>query len=102
MHPDLARREVPLEKITRYLLDDLYPDGRSKAAFFRAFGFQRTRPHELREALNAHPDRNPVGNIEANPYGSNSSFDARFQLLTAATLASLRSGWSVTALPRAS
>lgn len=70
MHPDLARREVSLEKITRYLLNDLHPHGRSKAAFSRSFGFDGLRPDELQAALHAHPERNEVAHTAVTLYGS--------------------------------
>lgn len=71
IHPDLAQREVALEKISKYLLNDRHPDGRSKAAYFRAFGFAEKRPRELQAALYSHPDRNPVADAKETLHGSN-------------------------------
>lgn len=45
---------IASDKITRYLLNPLHPRGRTKAAFFVAFGFDETRPDELAQALFRH------------------------------------------------
>jgi hypothetical protein len=42
---------VPLEKITRYLLNDAHPEGKTKATFFRRFGFRPEEPHMLEAEL---------------------------------------------------
>lgn len=42
-------------KIHDYLLSAVHPKGRSKAAFFRAFGFSPSAPEGFRAALLRHP-----------------------------------------------
>ena len=42
---------ISAEKITDYLLNDAHPEGRSKAAFFRRFGFRPEEPHVMVAAL---------------------------------------------------
>src|SRR5437762_9485324 len=42
---------VEERKITGYLLNDTHAQGRGKARFFRALGFDRESPDELRAAL---------------------------------------------------
>ena len=49
--PDAHGAVIALEKITEYLLSDVHPEGRGKAAFFRRNGFRREEPLALRSAL---------------------------------------------------
>ncbi len=49
--PDAARAFVEEKKVTGYLLNDTHPQGRSKARFFRTFGFAPERWEELADAL---------------------------------------------------
>lgn len=43
--------EVPMRKITDYLLASGHPVGRHKARYFRALGFRAEQPEVLAEAL---------------------------------------------------
>ena len=49
--PDADAAIVPLAKITDYLLNDAHPEGKSKAAYFRRFGFRPEEPHVMAAAL---------------------------------------------------
>lgn len=42
---------MAIEKITDYLLSEIHPEGRGKAAFFRRLGFRKDEPYTLRWAL---------------------------------------------------
>ncbi len=57
-------------KISGYLLSEIHPVGRSKARFFKRFGFRADAPEELTQALFAHVQDCPVGAIEVSPYGT--------------------------------
>jgi hypothetical protein len=54
MMPDAARAFVEEQKVVAYLLNDIHPQGRSKARFFRSFGFIPEQWTELAHALSAH------------------------------------------------
>ena len=49
--PNAVQAYVEEKKITGYLLSDTHPQGRSKAVFFRAFGFVPAQWQELAAAL---------------------------------------------------
>jgi hypothetical protein len=56
-------------KISDYLLSEAHPVGRSKARFFKRFGFRADTPDEFIQALFAHVQDCPVGAIDVSPYG---------------------------------
>ncbi len=58
--PNAEMASVEEKKITEYLLSDTHPQGRSKAQFFRAFGFVPERGAELAEALVRHAQTGSV------------------------------------------
>lgn len=49
--PNAAQAYVEEKKVTDYLLNDAHPQGRSKARFFRAFGFVPEHWEGLADAL---------------------------------------------------
>lgn len=67
--PDAEDAYVAPEKVTAYLLNGDHPDGRSKAAFFRAFGFTIDHPEVLIAALKAHPRSNEVAGEQSTAFG---------------------------------
>ena len=52
--PNADQTQVDREKITGYLLSDTHPDGSSKAAFFKRFGFRTEEWEILAGALRKH------------------------------------------------
>jgi hypothetical protein len=62
-------RFVPPAKLTGYLLCADHPVGGAKAAYFRAFGFSPDRLDIMTAALTAHPDENPVSDVEHSHWG---------------------------------
>ena len=67
--PFLERSIVPEEKITDYLLSSNHPDGKHKAAFFTAFGFNQTRWLEMAAALLSHVQAHEVTKSIQIPFG---------------------------------
>lgn len=65
-----GRHIIELAKITDYLLSATHPTGRTKAAFFRAFGFDAADPVVLMDALEAHARSRPVVRSTHNRYGT--------------------------------
>ncbi len=68
--PNFDRATVPQEKITRYLLSPTHRVGKSKAAFFEAFGFKRHKWKELARALRRHVADHAVVETEDTPLGT--------------------------------
>jgi hypothetical protein len=58
--PHAEKAFVPQDKAEHYLLNPGHPIGASKAAFFRAFGFNRGQWQVLVAALLEHGRANPV------------------------------------------
>jgi hypothetical protein len=58
-------------KIVGYLLSAEHSDGKDKAQFFAAFGFDRTRPEQLAAALLEHASRHPLAGSKETPRGVN-------------------------------
>lgn len=67
-NPDQA--VVPEAKITRYLLDLTSPKGKSKAAFFRSFGFTIAQWQVMADALKQHAAAYEVASTEADEHGT--------------------------------
>lgn len=61
--------EVPLRKLTDYLLSPTHPVGRHKARFFAALGFTAENPLDLAEALKLQARVTPEVQEEATPFG---------------------------------
>jgi hypothetical protein len=59
---------IPREKVVNYLLSTSHPVGRSKAAYFRALGFDDTRSEVFEAALLQHAARSEVVQREANEF----------------------------------
>jgi hypothetical protein len=49
--PNRLAAYVPIEKITEYLLSDSHAVGKSKAKFFRSFGFDETNVNQFEQRL---------------------------------------------------
>ena len=68
--PNARQAHVDKTKVVDYLLSESHSDGRSKAAFFLSFGFNRGRWGGLAEALRTHGAANEVSAIEESNYGT--------------------------------
>jgi hypothetical protein len=67
--PNAHHANVDPRKITDYLLSDSHPAGRSKAVFFRLFGFRADQPEVLLAALLEHAATAEVTAIIGSPFG---------------------------------
>ena len=68
--PNADQTIVPEAKITRYLLDLTSPKGKSKAVFFRAFGFTIEQWQVMADALKQHAATYEVASTEADEHGT--------------------------------
>ncbi|HEY7551893.1 MAG TPA: hypothetical protein VH913_20515 [Hyphomicrobiaceae bacterium] len=75
--PNCDHAIVDPVKISDYLLSETHPVGRSKARFFRRFGFGEDAPEELTQALLAHVRDCPLATIEVSPYGTKYRVEGR-------------------------
>ena len=73
--PRAGRAVVETSKVVDYLLSARHPDGRSKAAFFRAFGFRAERWEMFARALRDHGVNGDVTGTATSDYGTKYSVD---------------------------
>lgn len=73
--PNAQKARVEKDKVVDYLLSETHPDGRSKAAFFLRFGFDRRLWHRLAEALRTHGAANEITRTETSAYGTRYTVD---------------------------
>ena len=73
--PRAARARVDGGKVVGYLLSPHHPDGRSKAAFFAAFGFSPVRWELLAAALRDQGAKGEVAAVATSEYGTRYSVD---------------------------
>ena len=103
MHvPNRENAEVPLRKVTEYLLDRNHPDASDNAKYFLSHGFSGDRPHELIAALQRHAREHEVVNARTTPYGITYAVEGRLAAPDGGS-PPFRSVWfagSVSALPR--
>ena len=66
--PNANLASIPESKIVDYLLSDKHRVGKSKAAFFKSFGFSHERWHELKDALYQHVLKNSLAAMEQTLY----------------------------------
>lgn len=73
--PGIEIAVIEERKVLGYLLAVDHPEGASKAAFFKAHGFQRGDWQMLAEALRDHARRNAVSEVSRSPYGTKHAVD---------------------------
>lgn len=67
--PNCDNAIIPKAKITDYLLSLTHEDGRSKAQFFRLYGFSEYEWQDLATALKEHAGQHFISIIEDSPFG---------------------------------
>lgn len=68
--PNKSRAQVPLEKVTDYLLSETHAVGKSKASYFRSYGFNDETASDLAHGLLAIAQNSQVETSERSPYGT--------------------------------
>ena len=100
--PDFQNGVVTVAKVLDYLLCETHPDGRSKARFFRQFGFDRREWQVLERALIHHAVANLVMVEFRSEFGVKYTLDGPLQT-PAGVRPNIRCIWIVeskTAAPR--
>lgn len=69
--PNSKNVYIPKEKLLGYLLSETHPVGKSKAKFFRKFGFNETNVDKLEQSLLSIAQTNEVETVKETPYGIN-------------------------------
>jgi hypothetical protein len=77
--PEAERASVPREKVTMYLLSETHPTGRSKAAFFHRFGFEKRTWEVLAMALQRHARQHEVSTTERSRFGMRYTIEGELQ-----------------------
>jgi hypothetical protein len=67
--PHAKRAQIPKAKMVLYLLSPTHRVGKSKAAFFGAYGFDRRNWKDLAAALRRHAAVNKVTETEETTFG---------------------------------
>jgi len=75
--PNVEHASVAQAKILDYLLSPSHSGGRSKAGFFRKFGFERRSWRVLKDALVRHGREHQVAHVEASLFGTRYIIDGR-------------------------
>ena len=78
--PAYEQSVVPARKVIDYLLSSTHPEGKTKAAFFRRFGFTTAQWEVFANALRQHAAQNDVTAVRDTPYGT--SYTVEGTLLT--------------------
>jgi hypothetical protein len=68
--PNAHLAVIDESKITGYLLSDIHPTGRSKAAYFCQFGFEASSWRILRDALTGHLETSEVISVVKSEFGT--------------------------------
>lgn len=68
--PDWSRAIVPLAKLKNYLLSESHDTGKSKAVFFKSYGFHAARAEALGREIKNVAERYPVRYEIKSEYGT--------------------------------
>src|SRR5262245_34894911 len=77
--PDKSKARIPLEKVTDYLLSETHAVGKSKAKYFRSYGFNDSNASDLAEGLLAIAQSAQVESSERSPYGTKYIVDGELE-----------------------
>lgn len=92
--PNAERAQVERSKIVDYLLSPTHPIGRSKAKFFRRFGFRDDQWEVMATALRKHAVSHDVVEAVDFAFGRRILLRVRLNRLMGEIRASERFGWS--------
>lgn len=73
--PNSKNTQIPKEKITKYILSEIHPVGRSKAKFFRELGFDEENIELLIKVFKNIAQKEDVVEVRKSIYGINYSIN---------------------------
>jgi hypothetical protein len=77
--PNKSRAYLPLEKVKNYLLSETHAVGKSKARYFRSYGFNDENASDLAQGLLMIAQNTPVESSERSPYGTKYILDGELE-----------------------
>jgi hypothetical protein len=77
--PNKSKAQVPLEKVTNDLLSETHAVGKSKAKYFRSYGFNDENASDLAQQLLAIAQNAAVESSERSPYGTKYVVDGELE-----------------------
>jgi hypothetical protein len=92
--PNRELTYVPREKLTGYLLSETHPDGKAKARFLRALGFDETNTDLLEQHLLVIARSEDVVDVLPSGYGTKYIIDGAIEAPSGRS-ATLRTVWIV-------
>jgi hypothetical protein len=92
--PNGANAYVPREKLVDYLLSETHAVGKSKARFFRGFGFDETNVTQLEQALLTIARRENVRDVNTSSHGVKYVIDGSIQTPNGA-IVRIRTVWII-------
>lgn len=69
--PNRKKAKIANEKLTRYLLSEIHPIGKSKAKFLKTYGFDLSNSKELKQELLTIAINNEISGSKETVYGTN-------------------------------
>ncbi|HSG43355.1 MAG TPA: hypothetical protein VLA72_09400 [Anaerolineales bacterium] len=75
--PNKSNAQVPLNKIINYLLSETHSVGKSKAKYFRSYGFDDASASNLMNGLLTIAHNSPVESSERSRYGTKYVLDGK-------------------------
>ena len=85
---------IPLAKLKNYLLSETHAVGRSKAKFFRGFGFNDSNIHLLEQALLSIAHNEHIHEVETTTHGAKYTIDGWLQTPVGRTVR-IRTVWII-------
>lgn len=92
--PNVDQADVPLEKITSYLLNTGHDEGRGKALFFLHVGFSVEQWAVLAQTLLRHAQEHEVVKAETTRFGTRYVIEGAMQTPNG-RIVQIRSVWSI-------
>ena len=77
--PNKSKAYVPSEKITDYLLSETHAVGKSKARYFRSFGFNHDTAGQFRQGLLAIAQSGHIVEVEKSSHGTKFIIDGELE-----------------------
>jgi len=92
--PNRDKAHIPPSKLVNYLLSETHSVGKSKAKFFRAFGFNETNVALLEHSLLHIAQTETVADVVQSPYGKKYILDGLLET-PSGTFVGVRTVWMV-------